>query len=135
MPIDINLDRRLRVTWCKYQNILTDINNYHYKKFYFKEAIYEGKCDSQWDAEQLLKQEIREIEQKRRKEMNDIYTQVKAERERKAKEEADQQRHEKEQQLRAEKRRVMSEQRKLKQEANPIIPRRSSRIQNKETNM
>ena len=133
MPIDINLDRRLRVTWCKYQNMLADINNYYYKKTYFKDAIDEGKCVSRWDAEQLLKQEIQEIEQKRRKEMNEIYKQVKAEK--KAKEEADQQRHEKEQQLRAEKRRVMSEQRKLKQEANPIIPRRSSRIQNKETNM
>jgi hypothetical protein len=133
MPIDINLDRRLRVTWCKYQNILTDINNYHYKKFYFKEAIYEGKCDSQWDAEQLLKQEIREIEQKRRKEMNEIYKQVKAER--KAKEEAETKRLEEEKNRRSEKRRILKEQQKLKQIVNPVVPRRSSRIQNKETTM
>ena len=133
MPIDINLDRRLRVTWCKYQNMLADINNYHYKKIYIKEAIDEGKCDSQWDAEQMIKQEIKEIEQQRRSEMNQIYKQVREEK--KAKEQAERQRHEEEQQMRAEKRRVMSEQRKLKQKANPIVPRRSSRIQNKETNM
>jgi len=133
MPIDINLDRRLRVTWCKYQNILTDINNYHYKKFYFKEAIYEGKCDSQWDAEQLLKQEIREIEQKRRKEMNENYKQVKAER--KAKEESETKRLEEEKNRRSEKRRILKEQQKLKQIVNPVVPRRSSRIQNKETTM
>lgn len=51
MPIDIILDRRLRVTWYKYQNMLADINNYYYKKAYFKKAIDEGKCVSRWDAE------------------------------------------------------------------------------------
>jgi len=81
----------------------------------------------------MIKQEIKEIEQQRRNEMNAIYKQVKEEK--KAKEQADQHRRENEQQIRAEKRRVMSEQRKLKQKANPIVPRRSSRIQNKETNM
>lgn len=133
MPIDINLDRRLRLTWSKYQNMLTNINNYYHKKTYFKEAMDKGKCGSRWDAEQLLKQEIREIEQKRRKEMNEIYKQVKAEK--KVKEETEAKRLEEEKNKRSEKRRILSVQRKLKQDANPIIPRRSSRIQNKETNM
>ena len=75
MPIDINLDRRLRVTWCKYQIILSDMNkSYNKKKF-----IAEAKCDSRWDAEQLFAEEIRQIEKQRRTELDTIKKQVKIE--------------------------------------------------------
>jgi len=65
--------------------------------------------------------------------MNEIYKQVKAER--KAKEEAETKRLEEEKNRRSEKRRILKEQQKLKQIVNPVVPRRSSRIQNKETTM
>ena len=132
MPIDINLDRRLRVTWCKYQLMLADMNNRYYRTTCIKESIAEGKCDSRWDAEQMIKQEIQEIERNRRVEMNAIYKQAKAEK--KAKEEAEQQSLEEERQRKAEKRRVMNEKRKADKINTPITPRRSARLQNKETN-
>jgi len=75
MTIDINLDRRLRVTWCKYQIILSDMKrSYNRKKF-----ITDAKCDSLWDAEQLFAEEIRKIEKKRRTELDTIKKQVKIE--------------------------------------------------------
>lgn len=75
MTIDINLDRRLRVTWCKYQIILSDMKrSYNRKKF-----ITDAKCDSLWDAEQLFAEEIRKIEKQRRTELDTIKKQVKIE--------------------------------------------------------
>ena len=72
MTIDINLDRRLRVTWCKYQIILSDMKrSYNRKKF-----ITDAKCDSLWDAEQLFAEEIRKIEKQRRTELDTIKKQV-----------------------------------------------------------
>lgn len=129
MPIDINVDRRLRVTWFKYQNKLANMNNYYHRKAYIKEAISDGKCSSRWDAEQLLKQEIQEVEQQRRDEMNQIYRQVIAENK---DAEAKQKIFEEEQKRKVEKRHMMSGKRKIN---NPITPRRSTRLQNKETNM
>lgn len=79
MPIDINEDRRLRVTWLKYQNIINDMNNYFYKKKIIKDEM-DVNMLSRWEAGVVFEEEIRKIEQKRREEMNVIRKAVRTER-------------------------------------------------------
>ena len=78
MPINIKEDRRLRVIWCKYQNILVDMKSYYYRTNSVKNEMDVNKLSSS-EATIAFEEEIRKIEQQRRAEMNQIRKQIIAE--------------------------------------------------------
>lgn len=122
MPIDINEDRRLRVTWCKYNIMIADMKRPHFKSLF----INESNCDNRWEAEQLFEEEIRKIEQHRRNEMMKIRKEVREERKMKKEQEAQQK------QAEIEERRTKRETLKKQEAASPPPPlRRSARIYRK----
>lgn len=116
MPIDINEDRRLRVTWFKYENMLKE--HERSRKTNWKEGTM-----GEWN--QIRKN----LEYARRTEMLDIRKQVR--KEKKEREEKEQLEAEKE----AEKRRMKRELRKKEQaELSPPPLRRSARVHKKTSN-
>lgn len=132
MPIDINEDRRLRVAWFKYNNIIGDMNNYYYKKKYLNDVMEYHKC-SRWEAENAFEYEIKKIEQERRNEMNKIRKEVAIEK--KKKEEQERKEREEREKLykqNLEKKRLEREQTKAEQNNVPV--RRSKRLAKKNSN-
>lgn len=132
MPIDINEDRRLRVTWIKYNNIIGDMKNYYYKKKYINDVMEDHNC-SRYEAENAYEDEIKKIEQKRRNEMNKIRKEVAIEK--KNKEEQERKEREEREKLykqNLEKKRLKREQTKAEQTNDPV--RRSKRVAKKNSN-
>lgn len=130
-PININEDRRLRVTWCKYQNILTDMNRNSNKKECIQNQMDTNKL-SRWEATLAFEEEIKKVERQRREEMNQIRKQFLAEK--KEKEEQDRIREEekeRERQAVLEERRKARESRKEQLQNSPPPLRRSARVRSK----
>ena len=70
MPINIREDRRLSVTWCKYKNILADMNKRLNRQNFIKNEMDVNKL-SQWEATLAFEEEIKKVERQRREEMKD----------------------------------------------------------------
>jgi hypothetical protein len=131
MSIDINEDRRLRVTWFKYQHILADMTNYYKKKEFIQNQMDTSKL-SQWEATLVFEEEVKKVETQRRTEMNQIRKQVIAEKkEKKAQEQ-------KEKEIEYEIKKIHKNELRLvrqirKAEQIYITPRRSKRLAKKQT--
>lgn len=81
MPaINIKEDRRLRVTWFKYQNILADMNNHYNRKNFIQNQMNTNKL-SQWEATLVFEEEVKKVERQRREEINQIRKQIITEKE------------------------------------------------------
>lgn len=80
MPINIREDRRLSVTWCKYKNILADMNKRLNRQNFIKNEMNVNKL-SQWEATLAFEEEIKKVERQRREEMNQIRKQIITEKE------------------------------------------------------
>jgi len=128
MPININEDRRLRVAWLKYQNIINDMNKYLHKKKFIQNEIDVNNM-SRWEAGLAFDEEIKKIEQQRREEMNVIRKQARAE---KKQQEEDEMRKK---DAALEERRIKREMRKKTQsELSPPPLRRYARVHKKTSN-
>lgn len=128
MPIDIREDRRLRITWFKYQHILADMNNHYNKKKFIQNQMDTNKLSS-WEATLVFDEELKQIDRQRREEMNRIRKQYIAER--KEKEEED----ERNRLATLEERSNVRKMRKEERKSLPPPPvRRSARINSKTTN-
>ena len=128
MPaINIKEDRRLRITWFKYQHILADMNNHHNRKKFIQNQMDTNKL-SQWEATLVFEEELKKVDRQRREEMNQIRKQCIAEK--KEKEEED----ERKRVAALEERRNVRKMRKEERESLPPPPvRRSARINSKTT--
>lgn len=129
MPIDINEDRRLRVTWFKYKHILADMNNRYNRKKFIQNQMDTNKL-SQWEATLVFEEEVKKVDRQRREEMSQNRIQFIAEK--KEKEEED----ERKRVAALEERRNVRKMRKEERESLPPPPvRRSARINRKTTNI
>ena len=115
MPIDINENRKLRLIWSKYQNVLAD----HQRS---RRAHWKNNTLDEWE------QVRRDLESQRRKEISEMQKIVRAE-----KAENERQLRE-EHKLMLEKRRQVRLERKKAQEASPPLLRRSARVHSKTSN-
>lgn len=129
MPIDIKEDRRLRVTWFKYQHILADMNNHYNRKKFIQNQMDTNKL-SQWEATLVFEEEVKKVDRQRREEMSQIRKQFIAEK--KEKEEED----ERTRVAALEEIRNVRKMRKEERESLPPPPvRRSARINRKTTDV
>ncbi len=131
MPINIREDRRLRVTWCKYQIILADMNKRCARTNFIQNEMNVNKV-SHWEATLVFEEEIKKVEQQRREEMKQIRKQFVAEK--KETEAQDKIREEEEERKRLailQEKRNARELRKEEMKASPPPLRRSARVHSK----
>ena len=134
MPFDINEDKQLRIIWFKYENEINDLKTRFYKNEKIRPRIfrYSQMTDNMFEKQVDLDNEIRMLEEQRRKEMKEIRTKVRKEKAEKI--EKEKLELEKKRQENAEKKRINRELReKLIQQSPPPL-RRSARVHNKINN-
>jgi hypothetical protein len=127
MTIDINEDRRLRDIWRKYKNRLASFPS----RGLIEHEMRVNQL-SLWDANEILKQEIRKIEYQRREELTKTRILVRAEK--KIQEEQEKKENEEKRVQAAEKKLMTRELRKVQLVESPPPLRRSARIHSKTSN-
>lgn len=131
MPFDINEDKQLRIIWFKYENEINDLKTRFCKneKIRSRTFKYKEMSDTMFEKQLDLDNQVRMLEEQRRKEMKEIRIKVrkeKAENIEKEKQELEKKRLEM-----VEKKRINRELReKLIQQSPPPL-RRSVRVHNK----
>lgn len=131
MSININDDRRLRVTWLKYQNIINDMKKYAQKKEFIQNKVDVNGL-SRWEAGLAFDEEIKKIEQQRREEMNVIRKTMNTER--KQQEEQDKIREQEETRKKTALLEERRQTRELRKAELPHYVRRSARVHSKTSN-
>jgi hypothetical protein len=127
MPIDINLDRRLRVAWHHYEIQIRDMKR-NRRAFIQREM---NNNLTSWDASELFNEEIKKLEKLRRIEIDHIHSLVQAENKEKQRMlEAEQEQRRIELEERREQRRTEREANKT-QQGDQMPTRRSARVAKK----
>ena len=124
MPIDINLDRRLRDAWNHYEiDIKTLKRN---RRSVIQIEMSNGK--SLWEASEAFNDQLKRIDEMRRVEIDHLYSLIQTEnREKQKMEQEEQQQRKRELSAKRERQRLKREEIKM----NPPAPRRSARVTNK----
>lgn len=77
MPFDLNEDRRLKTCWFKYEKSIKELNR---RKYYIvKNMLANKEVSCLEEAENEIKQDLKTLEDERRKEMKKIQKEVRAE--------------------------------------------------------
>ena len=128
MPFDLNEDRRLKTCWFKYETSIKELNR---RKYYIvKNMLANKEVSCLEEAENEIKQNLKTLEDERRKEMKKIQKEVRAEKKiEKALEQAQMELHKEKLSARREALRVKREQNKAEQANAPV--RRSRRLAKK----
>lgn len=127
MPIDINLDHRLRLAWNHYEIQIRDMKRN-------RRAFIQREMDNNltsWDASELFNEEIKKLEKLRRVEIDHLYSLIQTEnKERQRMEQEEQEQIKRKLSAKREHQRLQREEKKM----NPPTPRRSARIYKKMSN-
>ena len=130
MPFDLNEDRRLKTCWFNYEKSIKELNR---RKYYIvKNMLANKEVSCLEEAENEIKQNLKTLEDERRKEMKKIQKEVRAEKKiEKALEQAQMELHKEKLSARREALRVKREQNKAEQTNAPV--RRSRRLAKKDS--
>ena len=130
MPFDLNEDRRLKTCWFNYEKSIKELNR---RKYYIVKNILANKeVSCLEEAENEIKQNLKTLEDERRKEMKKIQKEVRAEKKiEKALEQLQVELHKEKLSAKREALRLKREQNKAEQANAPV--RRSRRLAKKDT--
>lgn len=124
MPIDINLDHRLRESWNYYEFQIKNLRRN-------KRSIIQWEMSndkSAWEASESFNNELKKIDELRRVEIDHLYSLIQTEnKEKQRMEQEEQEQRKRDLSAKRERQRLEREERKM----NPSAPRRSSRVANK----